>query len=337
METFSAPWIPPCFSLDEIMDFPPSEYPYPPNVVNGKGSRPQADNDSLFLGRLFDELRIRMREDFSRFTFVVHQWAFGQIRGNTAIPLDPGSAERVLILTADEREVFPVEAFSSYRAIFRAYGNPSETATGIHPFPVGYLNAAGGASPIPFDERPTSLFFSGYLNRNRVDVFKQFRPIAWLPRRNLRSRYTKELARRAVERFCPERSFDDAALGARIGFTEWFGKGLEPHDYARILSGTKIALCPPGFVTSETIRHWEAMRLGCVIISAPLPSSHFYQNSPIIELDDWSKLKPMLKELLADPQQLRQRHEATANWWNDVCSEPAVANYMATVLESLPR
>ncbi|MEO7098024.1 MAG: hypothetical protein ABI162_01590 [Luteolibacter sp.] len=316
-----------------MMESLETEFPYPSNVVNGRGIRPQADSDSVFLERIFDGLKEKMREDFHRFTFVVHQWAFGQIRGNKAIPLDPGSADRILILTADEREVFPVEDFCSYKAVFRAYGNPAGGTSNVHPFPVGYLNAVGGADPVTFDNRRHPVFFSGYLNRNRVDLYKQFRKTLWLPRRNLRNRYTKELARRAVERFCPERSFELEFPDALVSFTEWFGKGLAPDEYAKILSQTKIALCPPGFESSETIRHWEAMRLGCVVISAPLPPNRFYKGSPIIELQDWSELKPLLKDLLSHPDKLRQKHEETVAWWDRMCSEHAVADYMARVLE----
>jgi len=176
------------------------------------------------------------------------------------------------------------------------------------------------------------LFFSGYLNRNRIDLYKQFRPIRWLPKRDLIGRYPRELARRLVEKVCPERCFDDVFPASSIRFTEWFGKGLEPAVYARTLADTKIALCPPGFVSNETIRHWEAMRLGCVVISAPLPPNRFYKDSPIIQLQDWSELKPLLSRLLANPAELYELHAKTVAWWHNRCSESAVAESMAAIL-----
>ena len=305
---------------------------FPNNVVNSKGGLLDAQGETLFLFRLFEALQARMGESFSRYTFVVHRRVFGESAGKP-IQLDPGGPDRILILLADEREAFPVEEFSSYRAIFRSYGHPPGGGSGVHSFPVGYLNAAGQAEGLPFDERPDKVFFSGYLNRNRLDLYKQFRPVAWLPRRNLRSRYVKELARRAVERICPERKFDEVMPGVRLEFTEWFGKGLPPDEYARVLAGTQIALCPPGFISNETIRHWEAMRLGCVVISAPLPPNRFYRGSPIIEIQDWSMLRPVLADLLADPEELRIRHEATVSWWRNMCSERAVTEYMAKIIE----
>ena len=144
----------------------------------------------------------------------------------------------------------------------------------------------------------------------------------------------KELARRAVERLTRERAFTDAIPGGLIAVTEWFGKGLPPEEYAQTLANTKIALCPPGFVSHETIRHWEALRLGCVVISAPLPANRFYEGSPIIQLEDWSSLRPLLTDLLGDPARLRGLHVATVEWWKSRCSEKAVAEYMANLLTS---
>lgn len=304
---------------------------FPANVVNSRGEPLQAHEETTFLGRVFDALRAKMGDGFFRQTFVVHRRVFGESAGKP-IALDPGGENRVLIVLADEREVFPCEQFASYRAIFRSYGAPPGGNSRIHPFPVGYLNAAGQTAVIGFHQRKTSAFFSGYLNRNRVDLYKQFRPVWWLPEKNLKNRYVKELARRAIEKFTRERSFPDAIPGGQIAFTEWFGKGLAPAEYAKVLADTKIAICPPGFASNETIRHWEAMRLGCVIVSAPLPRNRFYEGSPIIQLDDWSELLPLLRHLLANPSELRQHHEATVDWWNKTCSEAAVADYMAEII-----
>lgn len=307
--------------------------PFPTNVVGSLGAPLEAHGETLFLQRIFAALEARMRDDFRKLTFVVHRRVFGEFAGKP-ISLDPGGPDRVLIVIADEREVFPCEEFLSYRVVFRAYGAPEGGASRIHAFPVGYLNAAGLAEPVDFARRGITAFFSGYLNRNRLDLYKQFRPVWWLPKRNLsRNKCVREIARRGVEKLTKERSFPSAVPGGHIAFTEWFGKGLAPDEYARTLANTKIALCPPGFESHETIRHWEAMRLGCVVISAPLPPNRFYKDSPILQLEDWSELKPLLEDLLANPDKLLARHGATVDWWNRVCSEKAVADYMAEVLE----
>lgn len=305
---------------------------FPPNVVNSIGEPLDAYGETVFLSRLFKAMELQMGDDFKRFTFVVHRRIFGEFAGKP-INLDQGGPERVLILIADEREVFPCQEFLSYRQIFRSYGVPPSDSSQIHAFPVGYLNAAGLVEAIPFADRDISVFFSGYLNRNRIDIFKQFRPTWWLPMKNLpKNKYIRELARRAVDKLTRERDFLNVIPSSRIGFTEWFGKGLPPEEYAKILARTRIAICPPGFESHETIRHWEAMRLGCVVISAPLPKNRFYAESPIIQLEDWSELKPLISRLMANPDELHALHEKTLEWWHRRCSEPAVANYMAEIL-----
>ncbi|MEK7950832.1 hypothetical protein [Luteolibacter soli] len=302
------------------------------NIVDSTGAPLVAWGETVFLKRLFEELEAQLGDDFSRFTFVVHRRVFGEIAGSK-INLDPGGPNRVLIVISDECEAFPCQEFQSYRVVFRAYGSPLGGDSRIHAFPVGYLNAAGLVEPVEFDQRQVTVFFSGYLNRNRLDVYKQFRPVWWLPKRNLsQNRYIREIARRAAERFTKERSFPDAIPGGHVAFTDWFGRGLAPEEYAQTLANSRIAICPPGFESHETIRHWEAMRLGCVVISAPLPPNRFYSNSPIIQLSDWSDLKPTVNRLLNNPSELRARHLATVDWWKKACSEKAVADYMARII-----
>lgn len=306
---------------------------FPANVVNSTGGRPEIVGELVFLHRLFDALQVTMGADFKNFTFVIHFRKFGEFK-NTAIPLMQGGPNHVLILIADERNVFPVEDYSSYRVIFRAHGNPPGGESRLHPFPIGYFNEVGKQQPVPFEERDVSVFFAGFMNRNRVDFYKQFQPVWWLGRRNIPGRYPRELARRILKKFPKALDFDGILPGAIVRFTGGFAMGLAGSEYADTLARTQIALCPPGFVANETIRHWEAMRLGCVIISAPLPPLHFYKSSPIIELEDWSELMPMLKGLIANPERLRDIHLATVQWWANVCCDEAVAAYMAKVIES---
>jgi len=304
---------------------------FPPNVVNSRGESLSACGEEIFLIRIFNALQALMGPDFTRFTFVVHWRAHGELPGRE-ITLGPGGDDKVLILLADECEVFPLERFRAYRAIFRAYGAPPGGSSRIHPFPVGYLNAVGSVVPVPFEQRTCPVFFSGCLNSNRVDLYKQFARIPWLPKRNLPTRTLRELARRAVSRFHPEKNFDEAYPGACIRFTAGFGQGLEPDAYATTLANSKIALCPPGFVSNETIRHWEAMRLGCIVISGCLPDSRYYHNSPIIQLNDWSDLLPLLDHLLENPSEMQAIHQASSKWWEKNCSESAVAEFMARIL-----
>lgn len=308
-----------------------SNRPFPSNVCGSIGAPFEGQGEEAFFLRLFDCLQQQMGEAFAKFEFVIHRRVFGEFAGSR-IDLLEGGEQRVLIIISDEKEAFPIEEHPGYRAVFRAYGCPESIAPHVHSFPVGYFNAAGRVEPVPFEQRPTSVFFSGCLNRNRLELYRQFRSMPWLPNTRRWSRQMKEVACRIASKVHRKRHFDNAFEGGRIGFTEWFGKGLPPEEYAEVLRHTKIALCPAGFHSNETIRHWEAMRLGCVIISEPLPPNRFYQDSPIIEINDWRELRPLLDDLLSEPEELHRIHRATCSWWENICSEKAVAAHMASIL-----
>ena len=97
----------------------------------------------------------------------------------------------------------------------------------------------------------------------------------------------------------------------------------------------KIALCPPGNTSPETSRHYEAMRAGCVIISTGLPDTRFYKGAPFIILKDWKSLKCTVRELLMQPDKMQELHLATLDWWEDKCSEGAVAKYMTSKINKI--
>lgn len=314
----------------------PSDFPLPPNIVGRDGQAAIIHGERLFLSRVFLALREELGTRFEDWNFTLIYRQAGESDGiKVELYTNPGKRNALLLL-ADEHERFPVASTEGFDIVFRQYLNRSPNDGRIHPFPVGYHEACGVEEPIPLEERSINLFFSGYLNRNRIDFFKQFRRTWWLPRRNLGGRHIRELSRRLVEKLTTERDFSTRYPNSIIRFTEWFAKGLPPAEYAKTLANTKIAICPTGFISAETIRHWEAMRLGCVIITDPLPANRFYQNSPMIVMKDWSGLHAVLEDLNSDPAKLVSLHKATVEWWKNHCCEEAVARYMAKLLTSEP-
>jgi hypothetical protein len=106
---------------------------FPPDVVGSTGTPLEAHGETVFLGRIFKALEARLRDDFRRFTFVVHRRVFGEFAGKP-IRLVPGGPDRVMIVIADEREVFPCAEFLSYRAVFCAYAAPGAARRRSTPF-----------------------------------------------------------------------------------------------------------------------------------------------------------------------------------------------------------
>lgn len=103
---------------------------------------------------------------------------------------------------------------------------------------------------------------------------------------------------------------------------------MQYHDYAYNLSQAKLALCPGG-LSNDTFRIYEAMRSGCIVIVPRQLPAWYNSGWPIIELDDWSELKLIANSLLNDLGKLQELSVQTRLWWENKCSEEAVARYIA--------
>lgn len=127
--------------------------------------------------------------------------------------------------------------------------------------------------------------------------------------------------------------YPEAARGPKIEIEKALGfrAGHTPEVYAHKLAQTKIALCPRG-VSHETFRIYEALRSGCAVIAARQLPSWFNEGWPVIEVDDWSGLKDLAEGLLGDEKRLTEISVQSRAWWEEKCSEEAVAHYMAREL-----
>jgi hypothetical protein len=106
---------------------------------------------------------------------------------------------------------------------------------------------------------------------------------------------------------------------------------IQYNVYAQSIAQSKIALCPAG-ISCDTFRIYEAMRAGCVVIVPRQVPAWFNHGWPLIELDDWCELKPIADSLLNNPKKLQEISDQTRAWWEEKCSEEAVARYMAREL-----
>ena len=106
---------------------------------------------------------------------------------------------------------------------------------------------------------------------------------------------------------------------------------IQYNVYAHNMAQAKIALCPGG-ISCDTFRIYEAMRAGCVVIVPRQVPAWFSHGWPLIELDDWCELKPIAESLLNDHKKLQKISNQTRLWWEEKCSEEAVARYMAREL-----
>ena len=96
---------------------------------------------------------------------------------------------------------------------------------------------------------------------------------------------------------------------------------------------SKIVLCPKGFHSTECFRHYEALKQGCIVISEKLSDSYLYNNSPIIQLDNWNGIRKIVNDLLQDESLLMKKSEESLRWYENVMSEKATAMYVLSKIE----
>jgi len=286
--------------------------------------------EATYLGLFFESLREQMGESFEQFRFVIIN------KNSRWTRIDPPirGKDVVLLWLGDEEGTIPYELSGNFRLILKSYWPISESVGNMHPFPLCGSSAVLRTDLIPFNQRKTGVFFSGNLNAHRVDFYRQFIPWGRFPPGNLPLLARKLIARglgTKPGRLLP-RDFSASFPHSAIRFTGGFAQGYPPGEFASRLADARIAICPPGFISSETIRHFEAMSMGCVVISAPLPRNLFYRGSPVIELENWQLLHTFILNLLEMPEKMESISRQTKIWWNEYCSPEAMAKKTAPLL-----
>lgn len=235
-----------------------------------------------------------------------------------------GGVNDVLIYLSEDFRDVPVDLIKGYRVVFKCYNTTSER---FIPFPLGcekevypLINSAN------WEDRTKDVFFSGALNNNRVRIYRQVMNLSWIS--------PDLILRLSRSRFKGLLPLDKTLSHFDVHFTNGFRQGFIPSEYAYRLSHSKIALCPKGFHSSETFRHYEALKAGCIVLSEPLPATWMYEGSPIIQLQSWRELNKTIKKLMKDVSLQEELHHQALSWWETKLAPKAVANYMLEVIEN---
>lgn len=193
------------------------------------------------------------------------------------------------------------------------YGPTGKIVAPHFEIPIGYFSLLD-VEPPPIAQRPVDVFFAGFCN-----------PAGWSLRVQYKARQQMAAAVEATRIALPQ---------CRIEWlpqTGGFGQGLSPEEYTRSLANAKIALAPRGII-EESFRFIEGAKMGCVVISEPIPRRWYFQECPAVILREWSELPGVLSKLLADPEKMSQLSQRTRQWYESTISEAAVAKYMAECL-----
>lgn len=275
-----------------------------------------------YYSQILIKLKDLLKQEFEKYEF----WIFSKIAQKTFvndIDFIPKSKKSNLIILyiSDETNHIPIEFAEKCKIVFKVLIKEN-SINNIYYFPLGYANGKK-LSIIPINKRKYNVFFIGQLVRNRISLYKALSHKNFVPSNVLL----------LFKKFLPI-DFSSIFPDSLIRFTPNFGSGLDRDEYNKILYNSKIVICPYGAVTEETFRHYESMRAGCIVITLKMPQVFPYQNAPIIQLNNWKELIPTVKSLLKDQNKIKELHEATIDWWQNKCSEDAIARYIAEKLNN---
>lgn len=254
--------------------------------------------------------------------FIEFRWS----KDKRPVQLPDVDKKLILIMLIDETGFLPTEVPSKVFAVFKMMAKPENLIyPNVFHIPQGPNFQVMPKESLPIVQRGYSVFFSGNLHSGRERLYKFFSGAYMLPFPILH-RVASLLGR----------NFDKRYKKGFIRFTKRFRTGLSSDSYSSILYNSKIVLCPPGNPNAETMRLFEAMRAGCIIITdAQLPEVYTYIGAPIIKVKKWRELDEIVPQLLSNPTNMQELQNITLDWWSSHCSEKAIATYISECIKKL--
>lgn len=285
-------------------------------------------NETAFLLRFFNHLQELLGHSFEQYLFYIYANIDSKVLPQS---LDVRSSKKkVLIFLSNQSYMLNPGLPGDFFAVFKCHLATDVIRRKIFHFPLGYVKDTRHQKVKDLAERQIKVFFSGNLNKGRIALYKLLSR-SGIP--DIFYGYLMKVFKRVPSLI--KRDFSDRFPSSYLYFTNGFKKGLSPEKYTEMLYNSQIVLCPRGFLKTETYRHFEAMRAGCVIISERLPDTYLYRNSPIIQVDSWQEGLAVVEKLLNDPGLLSYHYHQTLKWWKNVCSELSTAEHVANRLQTL--
>ncbi len=185
------------------------------------------------------------------------------------------------------------------------------------PIPLGYNGSVLSLPYLSMDRRPFTIFFSGNLHRRRVWFFLHIQVYRKL---------------KMLTNLILKQKMED-----KIQFTRKFTGGLAPKEYSETLMNSKIACVPEGYISDVSFRFFEAAMSGNVIITKRLYNYWFFKDFPGIQINSWWKLHGVLKKLDNNLPLLEEISRSTLKYYEQNCSEKAVAHKIIETLKTLDK
>ena len=278
------------------------------NVIDNIGEEKQLVGFEL---ELFNILKKKLK-GFKDYLFVVYSNNGNELPLTRFIQHD----KKVLIWRSNENKLNRIkELKKQYKHIFANYYWDTKDNKSLQ---LGYHTQTKNKTIIPIKERLFNISFTGCLNRNRIQLASVVSGISTRTI-GLGLLFLKKFTLKILNNLVKYKSTNDY-----YQFNDGFNNGLNEEDYNFILRNTKIALCPKGWVNTETFRLYEAMKWGCVVISEELPDRTYYKDIPIIKVKDWNEGIRIANELI-DTDKLEELSKNNIQYYKDNLSPEATA------------
>lgn len=288
------------------------------NVVDDDGEPLNSEEES-YRSKIYLELS-KLLPNFDEFLFCEYSSDDEELPATRFYPHD----KKVLIWIAGEKKLQQIkEIKSDFHHIFANYYWDEDNVTSI---PLGYNYLPLNDNYIPVNERHFNISFLGALNKNRISMAAEITGInKHLLALGLHLNHPKTL--NFLNNF-----LDLIKPDERYFFSWQFNSGTTKEKYNLIMKHTKIALAPKGWVNTETFRLYEAMMFGCVVVTNKLPKRKYYENIPVIQVDDWKNGFKEIKELLANENLMLELSEKSRAFYDAYLSPKATAKIIAEKL-----
>jgi hypothetical protein len=281
-------------------------------------------HEGPYITKIFEHLKILMGDQFYNYQFIYY---YSNGNSNPAKPIILNDKRpKVLIWNGEETSSAPIYMKKYFKVIFKTFLNGERDSNGYNHLALGYSRNFDDRTIKSFDERSYNVFFSGNLNTNRIALYKSLSGLNIFPERLIKKAYHSRI------RGVLPMDFSNVFKNSHIRFTDGFARGYSKKEYSDFMYDARLIICPKGFTSNETFRHYEALMAGAIPISLPLPDNYFYRGAPFVILNHWNELEKTVKYLLSNPILLEDLHRQSVNWWENVCSEKAVAEYMVKII-----
>lgn len=181
----------------------------------------------------------------------------------------------VVIITSDEENNFPIDKLSHKNMkVFATY--PTVQMENVGWLPIGYPPHA----KMTKSKKDVDWFFAGQVNH--------------------------ESRRLMVE------NVKDIPNG-ELHISGGFAQGLDHEEYCKLMSRSKIVLCPNGNISPDSFRLYEALEAGCIpIVESAYFWNNMFKNIPFPVVNDSLTWKNAINLVLKDYHLYKQNVD---KWW----------------------